>query len=153
MPELHYQFPLMRPNLVRTAAKIGERIMDCTARHVFFRYEQNTAGIPFEMEGSTICLRHSFYEAYCFTRASKRAKWDVEDIAWAQMHLSMRKAESLLSQLAVRGMAVEQLAPDEIACYAVVMADAVAAASKALRLSAPGADLGTRASRALSPPP
>jgi hypothetical protein len=51
--------------------------------------------------------------------------------------VAVRKAAALIEQLAERGMSLDGLTPDELACYADVMDAAVAATSKLIELPRP----------------
>lgn len=129
----HFPYPLMEDDFVEGAKKIKD-VLGCTEKHVYYRFQQKTSGIPFEWRAATICLSRSIYEAHRFAQASKHANWNAEETAIVQMHLAVNKAVALLEQLAERGTPVETLSPDEIACYAEVMAAAALATIKVIKL-------------------
>ena len=62
--------------------------------------------------------------------------------------MAVRKAAALIEQLAERGMSLDGLTPDELACYAEVMDAAVAATSKLIELLRPRISNSGRADEA-----
>jgi len=129
---LYFEYPLMVHNRAKGAQEIS-RVVGCTTRHVYYLIER--CRFPYETDGSsTIFLRRSVYYAWLWAQAQINARWNVEESALVEMNLAVNQAAALLEQLRVRQLAVHELEPDQVTCFASVMEAAVTATSKALAI-------------------